>query len=71
MIEHSTCQHPDHDCPGLKCGYPLPCPYHTIIVDTTREPTQVTTPITSVQRIPHRILDAIEEIKREKKGDEL
>ena len=25
-----TCQHPDRDCPKLKCGYPMPCPHHTV-----------------------------------------
>lgn len=32
--EHLTCQQPDHDCPGLICGHPLPCPWHTIVFDT-------------------------------------
>lgn len=26
------CKRPDRDAPKLKCGYPLPCPYHTIVV---------------------------------------
>lgn len=28
-----TCQKPDRDAPMLICGYPLPCPYHTINVE--------------------------------------
>ena len=28
-----TCQKPDRDNPKMKCGYPLPCPHHTLIVD--------------------------------------
>lgn len=28
-----NCQRPDRDCPKLKCGYPLPCPYHTATMD--------------------------------------
>jgi len=28
-----TCKQSDRDVPGLVCGYPLPCPYHTIIID--------------------------------------
>jgi hypothetical protein len=28
--DEGFCSHPDKDCPGIKCGYPLPCPYHTI-----------------------------------------
>jgi hypothetical protein len=23
---------PDRHIPGLKCGYPMPCPHHTLIV---------------------------------------
>lgn len=26
------CSAPDRHVPGLKCGYPLPCPYHTVVV---------------------------------------
>lgn len=28
-----TCRQPDRDEPRIKCGYPLPCPFHTIVVD--------------------------------------
>ncbi len=27
------CKRPDRQEPRLKCGYPLPCPYHTIEVN--------------------------------------
>jgi hypothetical protein len=27
------CKHPDCDVPKLVCGYPLPCPHHTVIID--------------------------------------
>lgn len=27
------CNKPDHDEPRITCGYPLPCPWHTVIVD--------------------------------------
>ena len=33
MSEHLTCRHPDRDEPKLMCGYPLPCPHHTVIID--------------------------------------
>jgi hypothetical protein len=26
------CRAPDRDVPGIKCGYPLPCPWHTVVV---------------------------------------
>jgi hypothetical protein len=29
------CNKPDRHEPKLTCGYPLPCPHHTAIIDTT------------------------------------
>lgn len=26
------CQQPDRDVPKLTCGYPLPCPHHTLVL---------------------------------------
>ena len=26
------CEQPDRHEPKLKCGYPLPCPHHTVLV---------------------------------------
>lgn len=26
------CKQPDRHVPGIECGYPIPCPYHTIII---------------------------------------
>lgn len=28
-----TCNRPDRDVPGIKCGHPLPCPHHTVVID--------------------------------------
>ena len=42
-----TCRHPDRDCAKLMCGYPLPCPWHTVIVDLQADPPTVTIPVTS------------------------
>jgi hypothetical protein len=28
-----TCNQPDRDEPRIKCGYPLPCPHHTVVID--------------------------------------
>jgi len=27
------CNKPDRDVPGIQCGYPLPCPYHTVVIE--------------------------------------
>ncbi len=27
------CTAPDRDVPKMFCGHPLPCPYHTVIID--------------------------------------
>ena len=44
--KHPTCRHPDRDSPKLMCGYPLPCPYHTVTVDLKSKPPTITIPIT-------------------------
>lgn len=28
-----NCERPDRDVPSIKCGYPLPCPWHTAILE--------------------------------------
>lgn len=51
----ATCRHPDRDVPKLMCGYPLPCPHHTAIIDATVEPPTVTIPVTSdAMKLPAR-----------------
>lgn len=42
-----VCQKPDHDIPYLKCGHPLPCPWHTAIIDLGKKPPAVTVPATA------------------------
>ena len=42
-----TCRHPDRDNQKMRCGYPLPCPHHTVTVDLGADPPTVTIPITS------------------------
>jgi hypothetical protein len=55
-----TCRHPDRDVPKLLCGYPIPCPWHTAIIDTETTPATVTIPVTS---------DAMKSPARERLGD--
>lgn len=33
----STCRHPDRHEPRLVCGYPLPCPHHTVTISGDNE----------------------------------
>lgn len=42
-----NCQQPDRDQPKLKCGYPLPCPWHTAVLDLESDPPRIVIPITS------------------------
>lgn len=35
--KYGTCEKPDMDVPKLTCGYPIPCPYHTTIINTTKD----------------------------------
>jgi hypothetical protein len=42
-----TCKQLDRECPKLVCGHPLPCPWHTVVIDTTRDPPTLTIPITA------------------------
>lgn len=42
-----TCQAKDHDGFDLICGAPLPCPYHTAIIDVSQEPAELRIPITA------------------------
>ena len=46
--ESLTCIQPDRDVPGLVCGYPLPCPWHTAVI-TLGKPSTVTIPTTATK----------------------
>lgn len=46
MDKHGMCEQPDREVPGIKCGYPIPCPWHTVIMDTTKDPPELTVPAT-------------------------
>ncbi len=43
MSRALTCRRPDRDEPRMTCGYPLPCPHHTVIADVAKQ--TVTVPI--------------------------
>jgi hypothetical protein len=31
-LAEMKCTAPDRDVPALVCGYPMPCPWHTVLV---------------------------------------
>jgi len=53
MKARLTCKAPDRDIPfdskgrKLECGYPLPCPWHTAIIDVSEDPAELRIPITA------------------------
>lgn len=55
------CEHGDRDVPSILCGYPLPCPYHTVILDTTTEPPCVKIPAPRFKEVD---LDTLEKLKK-------
>lgn len=57
MNERAYCKHPDRHVPGIVCGHPLPCPYHTVIVDETGEVPVINMPITINKKQLKRIKD--------------
>jgi len=58
------CQRPDRDVPGLMCGYPLPCPWHTVTIDTTQNPPVLNVPCTSEPAHNPKLLNTLKEIGR-------
>ncbi len=58
------CERPDREISGLICGHPIPCPYHTAVIDTTCEPATVTVPITSKPAHDPELLNALKDIGR-------
>ena len=57
------CKQPDRDIPSLLCGYSLPCPYHTVIIDTSAKPVPtVTIPVTMPKAANRRMLRKLKKI---------
>jgi hypothetical protein len=51
-MKRLVCNQPDHDVPKLRCGAPLPCPYHTATITLDNPPT-VAVPVTANQAQRH------------------
>lgn len=58
------CQRPDRDVSSLICGHPLPCPYHTVTIDTTTDPTILKVPVTSEPAHNPKMLKKLKDIAR-------
>jgi len=56
------CKHPDHDEPGLICGHPLPCPWHTVTIDTRATPPTITVPATQAKALRPKMLRRLKAI---------
>lgn len=59
-----NCERPDRDSPGIVCGHPLPCPYHTAVIDVTGEVPTVTIPVVSVPPVEKETLKVLKEISQ-------
>ncbi len=57
-----NCKKPDRNIPELICGHPLPCPWHTVTVDTTKEPPIIQIPTTVDRPINKDQLEKLKEI---------
>lgn len=61
----SYCQRPDRDVNELICGYPLPCPWHTVVIDTRSTPPTVTIPATAAPQINPKMVGLLKRIARD------
>lgn len=64
MAETRICKRSDIDVPELLCGHPLPCPWHTILIDTKPTPPTVTIPATAAPQINPKMLGLLKSIAR-------
>ena len=62
MTEKTHCSRPDRDSPGILCGYPLPCPYHTVQIDTVGDVVRLIVPVSPVPAVNARQLAALKDI---------
>lgn len=60
--KRKTCERPDRSSPGIICGHPLPCPYHTVEIDVTGIVPTVTIPVATTPAISERTLEVLKDI---------
>jgi len=56
------CTNPDRHNPELICGYPLPCPYHTVVIEVESDPPRIIIPATIPKAADPEILNKLKEI---------
>ena len=59
-----NCKRPDRDFPELICGYPLPCPWHTVRIHLGKTPPTVEIPATASKIVRHKTLQRLKQIAR-------
>lgn len=59
------CKRPDRDVGELVCGYPLPCPWHTVVIDTKATPPTITIPATAAPQFSPAISGLLKQIARD------
>lgn len=64
-IKTLYCQRPDHDISSILCGAPLPCPYHTVIIDTRPMMPTITIPATAAPQINPDMIGLLKQIARD------
>lgn len=57
-----NCERPDKDVPGITCGHPLPCPFHTVEIDVTGEVPKLSIPIPATPNIDANMLGKLKRI---------
>jgi len=50
-MSNHHCKSPDRDAPGLECGYPLPCPHHTVVIDASDDDGEMSKLVTAMANI--------------------
>ncbi len=61
--ERRTCAQPDRHEPRIRCGYPLPCPYHTLVVEAGRRRSRITGRKPRFHARPRTLADVIESLE--------
>lgn len=64
VTKRSYCKKPDRDVPGIICGYPLPCPYHTAIIHADKDPATIEIPATLAPDVSPKVLKRLKQIGR-------